>query len=249
MGDDLDIVRAARVSTGKGSKGLAADKKLLHYLYKNHHMSPFEMVEIKFHIRVPLFVERQIDRHRTFSTNRESGRYKYLAHDVYFPPVLRGEGTINRQGSGDPLSNEASEDIRGTWRRLVTDVKDAYWFFQHRGLSREQARVITPLAQMSESYWKGNLRNLFHFLELRLHESAQEEIRDFAQAVADIIKALVPLSYECFVKYTLDADVVDAEEKEFLLGMLDYYHKSVEGEVAFPLMNRVRNRWKTKGDN
>jgi len=192
MGSDQDILQAARVSTGSNpSKGDAQDEGLIRYLYKNKHSSPFEMCEFKFHIKMPIFVFRQMVRHRTFSFNEYSLRYSEPINECYTPngDEWRLQGEKNHQGSGELIPSKPD----GNWNTLETkvsieDSNNNYNWLIGRGVSREQARIVLPLAQMTEVYAKVDLRNLLHFLSLRLHSHAQKEIRDFAEAMLKLVK-------------------------------------------------------------
>jgi len=202
MGDDARIVQSARVSYGKGTKTLREDQQLIKYLYTNKHTSPFEQVIFTFHIKLPIFVARQWIRHRTARVNEISGRYSEYTPDFYIPDLdrIREQDYINRQGSG----KELHVDIQKRAIELISEecyrIYDKYKKLLEMGVSREVARIILPLNIYTEWYWQMDLHNLMHFLKLRLEEKAQWEIRQYARAILDIIKEIVPMSYDVFCK-------------------------------------------------
>lgn len=189
MGDSYKVLRSARISTGGvACKGEKQDKGLLRYLYKNNHSSPYEQVSLSFDIKAPHFVITQFLRHRTAKINQFSLRYSPAIDDVYFPNSWRKQGEKNHQGSGDLFSYH--ENVRfNTWideaysKNLAT-----YDMLIENGVSREQARTVIPMGNYSLLTFTIDLRNLFHFLELRLHEHAQQEIRVYAEAIHDMLK-------------------------------------------------------------
>ena len=194
---DAQIVRAARVSYGPGTKTLREDKKLIRYLLKHEHWSPFEMVEFKFHVKAPLFVARQWFRHRTASVNEVSGRYSVLEDEFYVPQYWRLQDAKNKQGSYgnlkevDPLANEYA---MGAYTEALEYAYRAYEALLSAGVAREMARMVLPLSTYTQFYWKQDLRNLLHFIKLRLSPDAQWEIRQYARAILEIIRPLVPVT-------------------------------------------------------
>ncbi|MGI6369583.1 MAG: FAD-dependent thymidylate synthase [Ignavibacteria bacterium] len=215
MGDDSAIVQAARTSYGKGTKTFSEDRKLIRYLMRNRHTSPFEMVEFKFHIKLPIFVARQWIRHRTANVNEYSGRYSEMKNEFYLPEVesVRKQSLTNKQGRDDEeLSpNEANEFIAELEKSNSLQF-ESYQNFIDKGIARELARINLPLSIYTEWYWKIDLHNLFHFLKLRLDSHAQLEIRLYAEVIAEILKEKVPLAYEAFEDYILEA--VNFSKKE-----------------------------------
>jgi thymidylate synthase (FAD) len=195
MGDDSSIVQAARVSVGKGTKTFRDDEKLIRYLMKNQHMSPFEMVQTKWHVKLPIFVARQWIRHRTGSFNEISARYAEFNEEFYVPTVFRKQSTINKQGS----SNETVQYEVTSYDVCLAEYKKML----EMGISREMARIVLPVGAYTQWYWSVNLRNLFHFLELRLDSHAQEEIRRYAEAIAEMVKERVPVCYSAFEEFVL----------------------------------------------
>jgi thymidylate synthase (FAD) len=207
MGDDLAIVNAARTSFLGESKGSESDKKLLHYLYKNRHTTPFEQVEFKFRVRAPLVVWWQWVRHRTWNFNAQSGRYtEFEESDFYIPSEWREQSNNNKQCSDGLLSKSMSKQYS---ERLTGICMSEYRMYQqdiNDGISREQARLFLPAFGIYYTWvCKVDARNLMHFLELRMHEHAQYEIRMYAESIYEnIFKAILPWTDEAFQKYTLD---------------------------------------------
>ncbi len=223
MGNDDSIVQAARVSYGKGTKSVSQDRELIRYLMRHKHTSPFEMVEFKFHVKLPIFVARQWIRHRTANVNEYSGRYSEMKNEFYLPEIdqLRHQSEMNRQARGDEeLSPEISSKIL---QKMVSTQKllfDDYEEFLQNGLARELARINLPLSTYTEWYWKIDLHNLFHFLRLRLDWHAQYEIQIYAQAIAELIKPIVPIAYEAFEDYVINSITFSNNELKILKSIL-----------------------------
>ena len=208
MGDDTSIVAAARVSTGGGgSKGEKADRQLIHYLMKNMHTSPFEMVEFKFYVKMPIFVARQWVRHRTASLNEISGRYSELKTEFYLPEKsrLKGKGKINKQGSEGDVTEKAKELFINSCELQNHMTTQYYDTDNQNNIANELARINLPVSTYTEMIWKMDLKNLFHFLKLRTDYHAQYEIQVYAKAMAEMVKAKVPLAYEAFEEYILNS--------------------------------------------
>ncbi|MBI2091398.1 MAG: FAD-dependent thymidylate synthase [Deltaproteobacteria bacterium] len=223
MGDDSSIVQAARVSYGKGTKNVRQDKGLIHYLMKHQHMSPFEMVEFKFHCKMPVFVARQWIRHRTANVNEISGRYSVMEDAVWEPKPadLRQQAKINRQGSLDAQVPEpANSEILKQYSHDIETIFKHYNEYIQKGVAREVARAILPLATYTEWYWKMDLHNLLHFLALRMEAHAQKEIRVYAEAIAEFVKQKCPFTWEAFVEHRLNAAKFSQAEVEVLRGEL-----------------------------
>lgn len=196
MGDDIRILQSARVSTGAESiKGPEKDRGLIRYLYRNEHMTPFESVVLQFHVKVPLFVARQWHRHRTFSYNEASARYKELPNEYYDPEMWRLQGTKNHQQSGEDVPDSFNNSLNYEYNKNMKKSYLTYNNFLEKGVAREMARCNMPVSQYTEFYMTGNLRNYFHFLNLRLHEHAQYEIRVYAEAMRDILRGIEGLSW------------------------------------------------------
>lgn len=198
MGDDTRIVEAARVSYGAASKGEEADRKLLRYLFTHRHTSPFEQGIIAFNIKMPIFVMRQLVRHRTFRLNEFSGRYSEMLDTFYMPEEWRVQDAANKQGSLPPPLNIEQQ----AWQKNNNDLlrnayKDAYLYYRTlltRGVAKEMARMVLPVGIYTEIYMNVDLHNLMHFFYLRTDPHAQKEIRDFAWAMVQIADQLFPWS-------------------------------------------------------
>jgi thymidylate synthase, flavin-dependent len=207
MGDDTRIVEAARVSYGAGSKGEEADKKLLKYLFTHRHTSPFEQGIVAFNIKMPVFVMRQLVRHRTFRLNEFSGRYSEMPDQFYVPEVWRIQNTKNKQGSLPPRVMDSHE--MAEWQELCTkvledsyaDAYDAYNSLLKYGVAKEMARFVLPVGIYTEIYMNVDLHNLMHFFNLRTDSHAQKEIRDVAWAMVQITENLFPWSIDLWSRY------------------------------------------------
>jgi thymidylate synthase (FAD) len=209
MGDDSAIVQAARVSYGAGTKQVHQDRGLIRYLMRHLHTTPFEMVEFKFHVKLPIFVARQWIRHRTANVNEYSGRYSEMKDEFYVPAAdqVRPQSESNKQGRADEAFEPAvAERIRTDMENTQTRLYDEYQRLLGDSLAREIARINLPVSNYTEWYWKIDLHNLFHFLNLRMDDHAQYEIQVYGEAIAQIVKAAVPLAYEAFEDYILKSD-------------------------------------------
>jgi thymidylate synthase (FAD) len=219
MGDDAAVVQAARVSYGRGTKKVSEDRGLINYLMRHWHTTPFEMAEIKVHVKLPIFVARQWIRHRTASINEYSARYSVLDREFYLPDEaqLKAQSASNRQGRGDGL---AADEARQVLDILRGDAERTYanysWMLNEDaggtqvdgsrdGLARELARINLTLGTYTQWYWKTNLHNLMGFLRLRADTHAQYEIRVYADVLVDIMKRWVPLTHEAFLEHRLGA--------------------------------------------
>ena len=218
MGDDAAIVQAARVSYGAGTRRARDDEALIRYLMRHRHTTPFEMCEIKLHVKLPVFVARQWIRHRTASVNEYSARYSLLDREFYIPEAqhLAVQSTANRQGRGATLEGAGAERVR---RLLAEDAERAYAHYLEMlnededgrrrnetkpGLARELARIGLPLNVYTQWYWKIDLHNLFHFLLLRADPHAQYEIRAYAETIMErIVRPWVPMAHRAFADYAL----------------------------------------------
>lgn len=206
MGDDGSIVQAARVSYGKGTKTLHQDRGLIRYLMRHKHTTPFEMVEFKFHVKLPIFVARQWIRHRTANVNEYSGRYSEMPDEFYLPgpDQIRYQSSSNRQGRSDEqISPEKVEKIISEMKETQDKAYSDYKNLLDENIAREISRINLPLSNYTEWYWKIDLHNLFHFLKLRIDPHAQYEIRVYGEVMAEIVKQIVPVAYEAFEDYVL----------------------------------------------
>ncbi|MFQ5534235.1 MAG: FAD-dependent thymidylate synthase [Sphingomonadales bacterium] len=208
MGDDAAIVQAARVSYGTGTRKVSEDAGLIRYLMRHWHTTPFEMCEIKYHIKLPIFVARQWIRHRTANVNEYSARYSILDNEFYLPAPehLAAQSTVNHQGRGDVLSGDAARKV---FELLREDAERAYDHYEEmltgHNLARELARMNLSLNFYTQWYWKVDLHNLMHFLRLRADRHAQYEIRAYADVMLDGMKRWVPATYNAFVDYRMEA--------------------------------------------
>ena len=202
---DEAIVQAARVSYSSGTKNKRTDVSLVKYLLKNNHTSPFEMVEFKFHVKAPLFVVRQWQRHRMSSYNEISGRYSVLSDTFWEPESFRKQSEINKQGSEVPIDGPLN------WK-LINEYNDhistTYKFYEHllsQGVSREMARSVLPVSIYTEFYWKIDLHNLLRFISLRSDKHAQFEIREYSDVIKQIVTEYCPITMEAFDEYFTDS--------------------------------------------
>lgn len=209
MGDDGAIVQAARVSYGRGTKAVSNDEGLIRYLMRHWHSTPFEMCEVKFHVKLPVFVARQWIRHRTANVNEYSARYSILDREFYIPAPeqLAAQSKVNNQGRGEVLSGDEAQRVLDLLREDAARAYDHYEDMLsqdgQQGLARELARMNLPANVYTQWYWKTDLHNLFHFLRLRADAHAQYEIRVYAEAMCRIVKDWVPLAYGAFEDYRL----------------------------------------------
>lgn len=207
LGDDMTVVEAARVSYQSPSKGPEADKKLLEYLYRNRHTSPFEQCNISFCIKMPIFVMRQFVRHRTFRLNEMSARYTEMWDDFYIPEKWRKQDTKNKQGSLEDANGELKHAFIN--EGVAKQYYACYSLYQtliKQGVAKEMARFVLPVANYTEIQVNCDLHNLMHFFRLRLDLHAQLEIRVYAQAMYDITKELFPWTFEAFEKYKVKVE-------------------------------------------
>jgi thymidylate synthase (FAD) len=208
MGSDAAIVQAARVSYGAGTKQVNEDRGLIRYLMRHAHSTPFEMVEFKFHVKLPMFVARQWIRHRTANVNEYSGRYSVMKDEFYVPAAeqVRFQSATNKQGRADEgFSPDEAAQILASMTTSQQDLYEEYEELLEKNLARELARINLPMSLYTEWYWKIDLHNLFHFLRLRMDDHAQYEIRVYAEAMARLVRDIVPFAYEAFEDYALNA--------------------------------------------
>lgn len=226
MGGDVDIENAARISYGGGTRKVSETRGLLRYLMRNDHTSPFEMVDLKFHQKMPVFVARQWVRHRTASLNEYSARYSVVKDEFYMPEpsVLSVQATNNKQGRGGAISPEMAEEVQNRLRKSFEDSHELYrWLLDPEdgpGLAREIARLPLSVAVYTEWYWKSNLHNILHLLKLRTDPHAQYEIREHANAMANVVKDAVPITWEAFEDYKINSMSITGPEKEVLVDLI-----------------------------
>ncbi len=238
MGDDEAVVQSARVSYGRGTKKISQDRGLIRYLMRHWHTTPFEMCEIKFHVKLPIFVARQWIRHRTANVNEYSARYSILDKEFYIPAPanLASQSDSNRQGRGDVLEGAEAHQVL---ELLKNDSEKSYEHYMQmlnlndntdevldpnkKGLTRELARMNLPVNYYTQWYWKIDLNNLMHFLMLRADPHAQYEIRVYAEAMIDVLKKWVPFTFEAFMDYRVNSANLSAQ-------MLDIVKRMIAGE-------------------
>ena len=230
MGDDTSIVQAARVSYGKGTKKVSTDSGLIKYLMRHWHSTPFEMCEIKYHVKLPIFIARQWIRHRTANVNEYSARYSILDKEFYLPAVenLAAQSQSNRQGRGDVLSGDQAKKVLDLLKKDAEQTYDNYETMLNErydgsvinkkqvGLARELARMNLTLNTYTQWYWKTDLLNLMNFLRLRADHHAQYEIRAYADAMLDTVKKWVPITYEAFLDYRVGGTEVSSKGKKII---------------------------------
>jgi thymidylate synthase (FAD) len=239
MGDDAAIVQAARVSYGRGTKRVSEDAGLIRYLMRHRHSTPFEMCEIKYHVKLPIFVARQWIRHRTANVNEYSARYSILDREFYIPSPehLAAQSASNRQGRGAVLSGDEAAEVLAILRDDAARTYDNYAAMlnedaggqpvdpNRQGLTRELARMNLTLNTYTQWYWKTDLHNLFNFLSLRADAHAQYEIRVYAEAMLQTVDAWVPRAAQAFRDYRLGAATLSA-------GMLAVVKRMLDGETV-----------------
>ena len=242
MGDDTSIVQAARVSYGKGTKQVSTDSGLIKYLMRHWHSTPFEMCEIKYHVKLPIFIARQWIRHRTANVNEYSARYSILDKEFYLPSKenLAAQSKNNRQGRGEVISGDQASDVLGL---LKQDAERTYKNYEEmlnerydgsvidenkQGLARELARMNLTLNTYTQWYWKTDLLNLMNFLRLRADHHAQYEIRAYADTMLDTLKRWVPITYDAFLDYRVGGTEVSSKGKEVIKKLINGENISID---------------------
>ena len=234
MGDDSSIVQSARVSYGKGTKKVSTDEGLIKYLMRHWHSTPFEMCEIKYHVKLPIFIARQWIRHRTANVNEYSARYSILDKEFYIPSrdQLSAQSTSNRQGRGNLITGEQADEVLKILKDDATRTYDNYEKMLNErydgttiddnkaGLARELARMNLTLNSYTQWYWKTDLLNLLNFLFLRADSHAQYEIRVYAEVMLNTVKKWVPITHAAFLDYRVGAVHVSAKGKKVIQQMV-----------------------------
>jgi thymidylate synthase (FAD) len=223
MGDDAAVLQAARTSTNAESKGPHADRRLLRYLFKHRHATPFEAANIKVLVRLPIFVERQWVRHRASWLNEVSARYTTLPEEYYIPETERvqRQSRRNKQGSADPLPVDQANHIRSNMDAVSRDAFKHYGWVNEQGVAKELARINLPVSTYTQKVWGTSLRMLLHFLGLRQDPHAQWEIRQYANVLADILEDWTPWTAEAFLDYQLEAKTFSRMEMLILREMVE----------------------------
>jgi thymidylate synthase (FAD) len=237
MGSDQTVEESARISYGDGTRKTSETRNLIRYLMRHKHTSPFEMAEVRFHLKLPIFVMRQLIRHRTASVNEYSGRYSIMSDDFYLPAEssVNEQSPINNQGRGKEVDEFNKQLVLGsmaavhdmahsTYKRIVDPQPTDGFDVNFKGIARELGRAILPVSNYTEVIWKSDLHNFFHMVKLRIDPHAQEEIRDFANAMYELVKPHFPICSEAFEDYSLNAVTFSGPEmkllKEWVVGDL-----------------------------
>jgi len=223
-GSDSRIVQSARISYGDGTKSYREDKGLINYLLRNDHSSPFEQVNFTFHVKMPIFVARQWIRHRTGRVNEISGRYSVMSDECYRPDLdhINFQSLDNKQGrKNESVDKQTAEKVLAKFEEDKKIIFDNYNQLLEMGIARELSRIDLPLSLYTQWYWQMDLRNLFHFLELRLDNHAQYEIRAYAQVILDMIEKVCPIAVEAFKNHKLGSVSLSSKEREALKAMLE----------------------------
>jgi thymidylate synthase (FAD) len=217
MGSDEEVENAARISYGEGTRKVSQTRNLLRYLMRHRHTSPFEMCEVKFHIKLPIFVMRQLVRHRTANLNEYSGRYSVMSDDFYFPKgkELKPQSTTNKQGREEGELRNPGE-IEFELYRIFDGATTAYHNLLDWNVSRELARIVLPVSNYTEVIWKIDLNNFFKFYQLRGDDHSQKEIQDYANVMWDLVEPHFPLCCEAFTDYVLNAKTFSEQEMKII---------------------------------
>ena len=230
MGSDGDIADAARVSYGKGTRAVSDNRNLIRYLIRHKHTSPIEMASVKFHLKLPIFIMRQLIRHRTASVNEYSGRYSVMSDDFYVPEVeyIKPQSQTNKQGSDGELSDSWKDKYKQIIEDITLRTSIAYKAlvepgYGPLGLSRELSRIVLPVSNYTECYWKIDLHNFFHFCRLRMDSHAQQEIQDYAVAMYELVKPHFPIAVEAFEDYSLGSKSFSRMEMNVLKYAFDTF--------------------------
>ena len=216
MGNDEEVQNAARLSYGTGTRKVSQTRNLIRYLMRHKHTSPFEMCEVKFHIKLPIFVMRQLVRHRTASLNEYSGRYSSMSNEYYLPEAdyLQKQSKKNNQGREE--NHPSTGLLHYEFNRVYDNAHIAYENLLEEDLARELSRVVLPVANYTECIWKIDLHNFFHVVHLRADSHAQREIQDYANAMYELVKPHFPLCCEAFEDYTVNGETFSKQEMEII---------------------------------
>jgi len=237
MGTDEDVERAARVSYGYGTRKTSQTRGLIRYLRRHHHTTPSEMVELKFHCVMPIFVARQFIRHRTASVNELSGRYSLMPLLFYRPDAQQFElqSRSNRQGREGEAPAHVYEEAVRRWEALRIEAGGAYQWMLEQDVARELARIDLPLSMYTQWYWKTDLHNLLHFLTLRVDPRAQWEIQQYARVMAGMMKRVAPLTYDAWIDYNLCARSFTRAERDALARLVEASGENVRARAGASL--------------
>ena len=221
MGDDEEVVNAARISYGKGTKKFSETRNLIRYLMRHKHTSPFEMCEVKFHLKLPIFIMRQLVRHRTANINEYSGRYSEMSDEFYIPEndYIQKQSKTNNQGRGE--ESEEKGLVKFEMNRSADGAYHAYQHMLNYDIARELARTVLPVSNYTECIWKIDLHNFFHMVHLRSDSHAQREIQDYSNAMYSLVEPQFPICCEAFEDYVVNARSFSAEEMKIIKDQLD----------------------------
>ena len=222
MGSDEEVENAARISYGKGTRKVSQTRNLIRYLIRHKHTSPLEMCEVKFHIKLPIFIMRQLVRHRMANLNEYSGRYSIMSDEFYLPEAdyLQKQSTTNNQGREEIILNKGL--LQFEFNRIYDGAQIAYENLLNFELTKELARAVLPVANYTECIWKIDLHNFFQFVKLRADKHAQREIQDYANAMYELVKPKFPLCCEAFEDYNRDAVTFSKQEMDVIRELLEY---------------------------
>jgi thymidylate synthase (FAD) len=222
MGSDEEVENAARISYGKGTRKVSQTRNLIRYLIRHKHTSPLEMCEVKFHIKLPIFIMRQLVRHRMANLNEYSGRYSIMSDEFYLPEAdyLQKQSTTNNQGREEVIPNKGL--LQFEFNRIYDGAQIAYENLLNHELTKELARAVLPVANYTECIWKIDLHNFFNFVKLRADKHAQREIQDYANAMYELVKPKFPLCCEAFEDYSRDAVTFSKQEMDVIRELLEY---------------------------
>ena len=222
MGSDEEVENAARISYGKGTRKVSQTRNLIRYLIRHKHTSPLEMCEVKFHIKLPIFIMRQLVRHRMANLNEYSGRYSIMSDEFYLPEAdyLQKQSMTNNQGREEAIPQKGL--LQFEFNRIYDGAQIAYENLLNFELTKELARAVLPVANYTECIWKIDLHNFFHFVKLRADKHAQREIQDYANAMYELVKPKFPLCCEAFEDYNRDAVTFSKQEMDVIRELLEY---------------------------
>ena len=222
MGDDEEVENSARISYGEGTRKVNQTRNLIRYLMRHKHTSPFEMCEVKFHLKLPIFIMRQLVRHRTANLNEYSGRYSVMSNEYYLPEAdyLQKQSSTNNQGRDEV--HPSTGLLHFEFNRVYDNAHIAYENLLEENVARELARAVLPVANYTECIWKIDLHNFFHFVKLRSDNHAQKEIKDYSDAMYELVKPKFPLCCEAFEAYIQEAATFSKQEMEVIKKLFEY---------------------------
>lgn len=246
MGNDEAVAQAARTSYGKATKKVSTDQGLINYLWAHEHGTPFEMCELKVFMRLPIFVARQLIRHRTASVNEYSLRYSE-PQDLFYCPEsdqIQLQAKDNKQGRSGPAEEGLKDQFASTCKETARQQMEYYTYFNENGVARELNRINLPVSNYTQWYWKVDLRNLLGFLKLRMDSHAQYEIRVFANALAEVVKEIYPMVWAAFEEHTLHAIKFSRKELKVIRAFMEAYDlPQAEDSTLFEQLGFTKREW------